>query len=407
MKSRPSRFALRIRASLGAITRRRSELSYVSGARASALFGGASVGSTRSVAAGVAALVLAGCSFAVAAPAQADEPASSGSLFTLSCSPGIADQLYSVSATDALVAKVGTGTGTLASCAGPGSYNPVDGRIYYIDASISGGLGEDVGDGLRSVDPGTGVSRSVFADFTWRDAPAKVDSIAIDDRGHIFAISDTISQSDKSPADEELDSDPSQLFSVDPTTGALTLIGDVTPEGRQFFSLAYEAEDENGDGGTLVAFTKDATAFTIDPVTGAGREGATFRFPRGTTPAITGLALDPVNARVYFINITEGEDRVDATLWSIDAVGIHSSGILHFADEMSTETAAGFYALAMVPAAVAPVPGPVPAADPTSPKLAETGVDRPFTVGLSGASALAVLLGGGALAAARMRRRAA
>jgi LPXTG-motif cell wall-anchored protein len=174
---------------------------------------------TVTAALGIAALAFAG------APATAATLPATDSIYILPCDADAHDGiLYRVDPVSGQATRVGTWANpdeNTFSCAGPGSYNPTDGKGYWISWA------EDNHGFLISVDLSTGVNTNI-GEFTLEGLPFYTPlALTIDGAGNAWATSWSLS--------------PDVLFSVNLATAELTEVGPTgVVEVSQNYGLAWD-----------------------------------------------------------------------------------------------------------------------------------------------------------------------
>ena len=191
---------------------------------------------------GLAALVLAGT------PATAATLPATDDIFILPCDNDEYDGLlYKVDPATGQTTRVGTWENPdteAIGCAGPGSYNPVDGKGYWISW--------DTPANLIQVDLATGVN-TVVGGFTLEGEPYYTPiALAIDGAGNAWGTS--------------WESTPDVLFSVNLATAELTVVG---PTGVADESENYGLAWDQVTGGVYAYNTGTNDFYTVDTATGA------------------------------------------------------------------------------------------------------------------------------------------
>lgn len=190
---------------------------------------------------GVAALLL-GTTPAIAATLPAGDV-----VYTIPCDANEYNGfLYTVNTTTGVSTRVGSWVNPdddIFNCAGPSSYNPIDGKGYWIS------WGPETN--LIQVDLTTGVNTAI-AQITLDGTDRSIDSMAIDPQGAAYATY----------SDGGVDT----LYSLSLTTGVLTEIGATTiPDDSDTYGLAWDKVTSR-----LYAYNTGGEDFWIgDTTTGA------------------------------------------------------------------------------------------------------------------------------------------
>jgi hypothetical protein len=315
----------------------------------------------------------------VASPAAAAGPAlpAGSSLYSLSCDDNFENlTVFSVDVSTAAATQLGPGSPEVDNCSYQAAYDAATG-ISYVDAG---------GNELATVDLSTGATDPV-ADFSLAvpgegQQDFNVDAITITPAGLAYAIIDQA------------------LYSLDLTTAVLTEIGTIGGID-EFYSFASDPST-----GELIAISVAGEVFSVDPTTGAGTLLGQLTIPAEDTVYYYSLQIDTAGVYWLEIDVPSGENDYVSQLWSTSRAALGDTPVLS-----GTLTVDGqpylLESLLFVPAPVVPVIPVVPVepavVTPPVPTLANTGVDA---TPLAAGGALVALLGVALLVPALRRRRA-
>lgn len=244
---------------------------------------------------GAAALAVLATVLFAATPAQAagrDLPAGDA-LYAVSCVDLNADQLYSVEAPLAALREIGTGTGQPAEyCAGQGAWDATTSTAYYVAFIL-----EDDPQ-LAKLDLVTGLS-TLIGPFNDGENDQSVDAIAIQPDGSAYA---TAGQ---------------DLFTLDLTSGDVSLVGAINAGPAVFYGFGSDPRN-----GTLYAIDYDGRLYTVDPATGAGTLLTTLAFENEGSYS---LQVDSAGVLWLEWDWSTDPETGGASLWSVDTAALSTS----------------------------------------------------------------------------------
>lgn len=305
---------------------------------------------------GMAALALAATPVAAATLPAGDE------VYILPCDANEYDGiLYQVDTATGVATRVGDWVNPddeIYTCAGPASYNPVDGLGYWI-------AWEGPESYLISVDLETGVNTNI-GEFTLEGDPYYAPiAIAIDDAGNAWATS--------------WSSTPDVLFSLDLATAALTVVGatGVTEESENYglgwdpiTRLVYGYNVDTNDFYTVNTATGEFVLYNDDVFVDLEPYAIAF----DSAGQVWGINQDIVSAPLTALDDATTLEVINP--YTDDDGDIYSESII------------------IKPAALAPAPAP---------QLAATGADQSGTA-LVGFAGVLLLLAGAVIARRRPQR---
>lgn len=242
------------------------------------------------------------------------------------------------------------------------AYNPVDGQIYW------SGVVSD-GEHLWKTNPATGAATQV-ADFTENGTSTVINALAIGSDGRAYGTS------------------TNKLYSVNLSTGALTLITNALPND-QFYAFAFNPRDEKF---YAISNRNNLGLHEINVTTGV----ATQLLAMSSFPDL-GLGTGPNARRVYSMTFDQ-----NGSVWLINQNGDVVSNVV-------TGTSAADFVTGVQ---IAGTPGAsgtnslvitYPASNGSSGNLANTGTLDGLQAMLAGVSALAIAVGASLTAYSRRR----
>lgn len=253
---------------------------------------------------GAAALAVLATVLFAATPAQAagrDLPAGD-ELFAISCGNLEAEQLYSVEAPLAALREVGTGTGLGDNyCAGQGAWDATTSTAYYVAFVL-----EDDPQ-LATIDLETGLA-TYIGPFNDGENDRSVDSIAIQPDGSAYA---TAGQ---------------DLFTLDLATGDVTYVGAINAGPAVFYGFGSDPRN-----GTLYAIDYDGRLYTVDPATGAGTLLLTLAYENEGSYS---LQVDSAGVLWLEWDWSTDSETGGAALWSVDTAALSTSEL--YSDDFAT-----------------------------------------------------------------------